>query len=387
MAVTRNPLILLLCLATASASQTLQLPDRSDFSLTGSQLVSVLSPLGRAEREERIFREVLEGNVPAFLRQLVPITYSISGKSITVYVTPDYMALGSDDDHFLMPMGGPLAQRVANFLNCSMPTRPLVDRIYAAASLKLRAQPIPWSDLMITVPVFWQHMDSVSALRIPQLTAHPLGTLVGGHKKDVILSHKIYEELKTLVPKPVVIYGWNWADGSVIQPVYNGHVEWYADYSHGIRLVSDTVLVDGVPHSYRSLLTDPGMYSLVADTKPLTKPYYASPTRVDGADEGQPQGFRLFQNYPNPFNPATVIRFEIAVDSRQSAVDRDVRLSVYDLLGREVEVLVDAPLTAGEHTVTWDGGAHASGVYVCRMAVSGHEGTSARLTRRMVLLR
>jgi hypothetical protein len=274
-------------------AQQLTLPDRSLFALTGSQLVTVLSPLTREAREERIFQEILEGNIPAFLRDLVELNYTIGGKNITAFVTPDYLALGSDGDHFLMPMGGPLAQRVANLLGCSMPTKILVDRIYTAAPLKLAPQPIPWSPEMVTIPVFWQHQQLFGPVRATALAQYPLGTLVGGHKKDVIISHKIYAELKSSVPKPVVIYGWHQLNGNPIQPVYNGHIEWYADYSHGIRLVSDRVIVDGDTMSLRSMMADASLYPLVADAGPITKPYYGSPTSISEPEGDGPQGFRL----------------------------------------------------------------------------------------------
>ncbi|MFZ2324125.1 MAG: hypothetical protein WAV89_10550 [Ignavibacteriaceae bacterium] len=138
-----------------------------------------------------------------------------------------------------------LAQRVCNNLNCTLPTKKMVDQIYTSAPCKLRPQPIPPSAEMITVPVFAQHNDSVKTLRFPVIPEYPHGTLVGGTNKDVIISNYIYQNLKTNVPKPVVIYGWHQLNGVPIQPVYNGHSETYADYSHGIRLVLDSALVDG----------------------------------------------------------------------------------------------------------------------------------------------
>ena len=360
-------------------AQQLPLPARSQFSLTGSQLVSVLSPLTREAREERIFTEIREGNIPTFLRQLVPVSYTIGGKNITVWVTPDYLALGSNSDYFLMPMGGPLAQRVANYLGCSMPTKLLVDRIYTTAVLKLRPQPIPWSPEMVTIPVFLQHNDSVSTLRHTNLTVHPLGTLVGGHKKDVIISHKIYSELKSTVPKPVVIYGWHQLNGSPIQPVYNGHVEWYADYSHGIRMVLDTVLVDGVPMSLRSLMADPSLYTLVADAGPITKPYYTSPTSVEPEGDAHPRGFNLYQNYPNPFNPTTTIGWRLEERGW-------VKVSVYDVLGRVVDVLADGMMDSGVHTIAWNASGLASGTYYYGLNISRRTAMSRSGLRRMTLV-
>jgi hypothetical protein len=76
-----------------------------------------------------------------------------------------------------------------------------------------------------------------------------------------------------------------------------------------------------------------------------------------------PEEFRLHQNYPNPFNPTTVISYQVPVVS-------DMRLAVYDMLGREVKILVDEKKPAGTHTVMFDGTDFSSGVYICRMSVS-----------------
>jgi len=73
-----------------------------------------------------------------------------------------------------------------------------------------------------------------------------------------------------------------------------------------------------------------------------------------------PTTFALWQNYPNPFNPSTNVRYELPTSS-------DVRLSVYDLLGREVSVLVNERKEAGVHQVTFDASDLASGVYFYRL--------------------
>jgi len=73
-----------------------------------------------------------------------------------------------------------------------------------------------------------------------------------------------------------------------------------------------------------------------------------------------PATFALHQNYPNPFNPSTRIRFEISKDTH-------VRLTIFDMLGREMVRLVDDLKEPGEHEVHWDATAVASGVYICRI--------------------
>jgi hypothetical protein len=77
--------------------------------------------------------------------------------------------------------------------------------------------------------------------------------------------------------------------------------------------------------------------------------------------EGVPRTWTLLPNYPNPFNPTTSIRFGMPETAR-------VRLSVYDLLGREVAVLVEGILQAGWHSATWRADNLPSGVYLYRLA-------------------
>ncbi|HTY00753.1 MAG TPA: M4 family metallopeptidase [Bacteroidota bacterium] len=107
-------------------------------------------------------------------------------------------------------------------------------------------------------------------------------------------------------------------------------------------------------------------------------------SRVTGVQEQQqaPASFVLEQNYPNPFNPTTTIRYTVEGTTGQGSGTRDVRISVYDLLGREVAVLVDGRQTAGEHEVRFDGGRLSSGVYFYELT-SG----ASRLVHSMVLMK
>jgi hypothetical protein len=99
-----------------------------------------------------------------------------------------------------------------------------------------------------------------------------------------------------------------------------------------------------------------------------------------------PEILRLQQNYPNPFNPTTTIRYSLPEsgtgEAGLGAEKRDVgnagsggsglgarvvRLAVYDILGREVAVLVNEPKATGEYSVTWDARGMSSGVYYYRL--------------------
>ena len=76
-----------------------------------------------------------------------------------------------------------------------------------------------------------------------------------------------------------------------------------------------------------------------------------------------PQDFVLKQNYPNPFNPSTAIKFAIPEAA-------NVSLVIYDMLGNQVEVLVDNQMNAGYYTFTWNALNYASGIYFCQMTAN-----------------
>ncbi len=85
-----------------------------------------------------------------------------------------------------------------------------------------------------------------------------------------------------------------------------------------------------------------------------------------------PGGAALLQNYPNPFNPRTEIRYQVSGLS-------DVRLIVYDLLGRQVASLVESVQPAGRYSVTWAPSGLPSGVYICRMTAGDFTATKRLL--------
>lgn len=88
-----------------------------------------------------------------------------------------------------------------------------------------------------------------------------------------------------------------------------------------------------------------------------------------------PDEFSLSQNYPNPFNPTTQITYELPVQS-------DVTLSVYDITGQQVALLVSERVEAGSHTVTFDGSDLSSGIYIYRLRAG-----STVLTRKLTLIK
>ncbi|MBN1476800.1 hypothetical protein JXA47_08605, partial [Candidatus Sumerlaeota bacterium] len=234
----------------------------------GSAIAESITGLTLEEREARILEEFHAGHVPDFLRDFVEvaITEEIGGETHTavIRVAPDYFTLGTDEAPFLCPISPMLGQRIADELGCTLPTRKMVDAIWAAAEVKLEPSPIPPSPEMTTVPVFMDHNRTVRAQRAEHPDAHPLGALVAGHKKDVIITSQI-----TPASDRVAIYGWHYLSGDPIQPVYHGHVNTWVDYSHGVRLVDREVVVDGETMDIEEVLADPVLSALLSDEGPM----------------------------------------------------------------------------------------------------------------------
>jgi hypothetical protein len=82
-----------------------------------------------------------------------------------------------------------------------------------------------------------------------------------------------------------------------------------------------------------------------------------------------PVSFKLYQNYPNPFNPVTKIKFDIPAVGVQYT--EPLRLVIYDILGREVTVLVNKELKPGTYEVNWNADNNASGIYFYSLQTDG----------------
>jgi Secretion system C-terminal sorting domain len=110
---------------------------------------------------------------------------------------------------------------------------------------------------------------------------------------------------------------------------------------------------------------------------PLTIPITLTVTASTGVETGSvtPHEFRLYQNSPNPFNPSTTIRYSLAEKNL-------VRLTIFDVLGKEITKLVDAIQEAGPHSLQWNASHVASGTYFCRI-----EAGNFVQTNKMLLLK
>lgn len=116
---------------------------------------------------------------------------------------------------------------------------------------------------------------------------------------------------------------------------------------------------------------------------------------VSGSASELPKGFSLAQNYPNPFNPETQIKYSLPAlreGMAATAVEADaihVKLTILDLLGREVALLVDQPQSPGDYSLTWDAAALPSGMYFYRLEAVRmlDPGNSFVQVRKMLLMK
>lgn len=205
-------LIGLLC----SCSPGLKLPQLEN-SIGGEKFYQSALKLQWQQRDSLAVDLMLKGNIPKFLTRFskIKINYidSNSGKNICVvfYTLPDYLSIGNNNDWARVPLSLPAAKKIADSLHCFLPTRKMVDIIYARAKVKL--EPVPlyiYRDSSITM---WQHHLIIEGQRKGKKG------LIAGIKKDVVST----AQLKTK-PNKIAIYGWHRLDGKPIQPLYTGHV-------------------------------------------------------------------------------------------------------------------------------------------------------------------
>ncbi len=199
------------------------------------------------------------GLVPRRCSRLVPIVSHLTdsdGKTwkARIFVTRDYFMVGTRQDFARIPITPMAAQNMADLTYSALPTRKVVDLIHKQANVKL--EPVP----------LYANRDSTVIMRHHDLIIEGQrkgrNGLISGIKKDVVLSSMDVWKGRA---HRVAIYGWHKADGRPIQPLYAGHVDWYVDYSHGIRLVSRKVKVNGRTMDYISLLNHPVLRKLVMD--------------------------------------------------------------------------------------------------------------------------
>jgi hypothetical protein len=230
----------------------LRLPARPSDAIGGAEFARRTSGLSSEERDRAVVAELERGNVPSFLGHLTPVKLAsplADGPAVaaTIWVTPDYLAIGSDTDFMYVPLTYYSATMVADYFGCVLPTPRMVDAIYAQSAHHLVPSPLPAGPLMRSNLYIEEHQHRIDEQR----SGLRLGELISGHKKDLVLSNRLRQ-----APGRVAIYGWHRAPGDPIQPLSTVHGARYVDYSHGVRLVSQTLVVDSQTRSIYDALQD-----------------------------------------------------------------------------------------------------------------------------------
>lgn len=232
----------------------------SSGGLTGSAFLQQTAGLSQAAREQAILQAVRQGHIPSFLGNFQEVTLRHGGHEARVRVAPDYLAIGTDQDFVRMPMFPATAQQIADSLGCTLPRPKLVDAIWSQAQYKLAPRPLTAGSSMGSNDYYRRANQLIDQ----ELAGRPPGPLTAGDKKDIVLTNRLASN-----PGKVAIYGWHRTSGSAIQPLTTVHGATYVDYSHGLRLVSREMVVDGRATTVDAVLQDPSLAGLLTNEVPV----------------------------------------------------------------------------------------------------------------------
>lgn len=130
---------------------------------------------------------------------------------------------------------------------------------------------------------------------------------------------------------------------------------WATYYFTMTHVLTDCVIFDTLKYSGASA----NLYNCISGDYSILfagEVNQCDPTDVNSSFDALPETYALSQNYPNPFNPTTEIKYDIPTKSHTT-------LKVYNILGQEVETLIDEDKSPGHHSISWDASEYSSGVY------------------------
>ena len=257
--------------------------------------------------EDAVIREILAGNVPDFMRpenwREITVRGIVDGMEVelTFRVCPDYMAIGSNDDYVRVPMSPAGFLKLAARWDVALPTKKVVDRIYAEAAKEggvfalIDAPEISRETGMkmdrqtrhMLSPEFAWSQSVIADAKMEKRKIRKFG-LVVGHKKDVLV-HPVPPHCNG----NLIQYRPNHPQGLD----YGAHPKSHTDYSLGIRLVDSEVHVKikgkkevEVDSTYRDVILNPKMYGLLSDVPfDINLVYRKVPTVKMKAPEPEPK--------------------------------------------------------------------------------------------------
>jgi len=224
-----------------------------------------------------------EKEIESFLFSGLNINFGFSTVKVTqgqdvleYYVSNDYLSLGDNFGWIHCPMS-PLTPRAFMRTNdYILPTPKMVRQIYSAAITKPRA--VAWGELYKSVEkkfnrdstkCYLDHSNKIKSQMI-QL-GHKEDNLIAGHKKDVVLTNIL---ANPKYKNNVAIYGWFNSDGTVIQNLNAiDHIVSYVDYSHGLRMIKNDCLLNGMPRKLTDIFSDTRLATMIHDEPLRFKQY------------------------------------------------------------------------------------------------------------------
>ncbi|CAF1062971.1 unnamed protein product [Adineta ricciae] len=228
--------------------------------ITGTTFGNSIMNIGPNQlREDMIFAELQAGNIPDFMRTPIPISVTAGNDTLTYWVLPDVLCVGTNADYLRTPLNPLTARRVADIYGAVLPTKKMAHQIWQAATVKLTPSPNgpPYDSTMMSTERMVFHNTKIQTA----LGNKTPGELISGHKKDVVITTGLLT-----YPQNVAIVGWWYPSGQMIQPLnYKSHDRFYKDYSHGIRLVNRMVTINGQWYDIYDVLRNAAVASLISD--------------------------------------------------------------------------------------------------------------------------
>ncbi len=284
----------------------LNLPERPENALSGSEFMQdvlgidleefkknprQLGKLSKNERENAILEQIELGNVPDFLRRpRAVIIKGPNGEEVKTYVMPDYIAVGSNKDFVRVPLSPLMAQALALKYGLSLPTKTIVEETYLQAGKRVVGpsythpdefeQNSPYLD---SAGFYLRHSEDIQR----QLQGVPLGTLVAGGKKELVVSPFVAVRFAgSEADASIDFYGLYDEYGIPIQrtPAHRREGGYqHTEYALGVRFVSPMVVVRDSSGARRVMkmeeaLQDPEIAKILSRAERTgSQPNYRSP--------------------------------------------------------------------------------------------------------------
>ena len=227
--------------------------------LNGDKFFHQINNLSGSAREDIILYNFSNGLIPDFLRNLKPVKVNNGIHEIIYFVTNDYLSIGDDNNYLRIPTTPITAQKIANLYNCTLPTKKMVMDIWKQSTHKIEPNPLPPISQMTSSQYYYDHNQKINK----QLSGLDYSQLISGNKKDIVLTKKLEPNNPN---KIVAIYGWIQKNGIPIQGLNtHSHDINYVDYSHGVRLIFNEVLVNNTVMDIKEVFSSIDLCSLLSD--------------------------------------------------------------------------------------------------------------------------